>query len=135
VLLVLTVYEENEYIFEALCAGADGYLLKSTQPRDLLSCVHQAIAGGAPMSPGVAARVIRLFRKVRPRAEFVSDLTPHEVRILTLLANGENYKTAAALLKVGVNTISFHVRNIYSKLHVHSRSDAVAKAIRRGLIS
>lgn len=134
-LLVLTVHEENEYIFDALCAGAGGYLLKSTRPDNLLSSIREAVAGGAPISPTIAAKVIRLFREVRSAASAGSDLTPHEFRILKLLASGENYKTSAAILNVSVNTISFHVRSIYAKLEVHSRSDAVAKALRTGLIS
>lgn len=134
-LLVLTIHEENEYIFDALCAGAGGYLLKSTRPDNLLSSIREAVAGGAPISPSIAAKVIRLFREVRPTESAGSDLTPHEFRILKLLASGENYKTSAAILNVSVNTISFHVRSIYAKLEVHSRSDAVAKALRTGLIS
>ncbi len=134
VLLTLTVHEENTFIFESLCAGADGYLLKSTRPDELLRSIQEAIAGGAPMSPGIARKVITLFRKVRPAPEETSELTPHESRILKLLASGENYKTSAKLLGVSVNTISYHVRSIYGKLHVHSRGDAVAKALRTGLI-
>lgn len=134
-LLTLTVHEEHSFIFESLCAGADGYLLKSTPPDQLLHCVRDALRGGAPMSPGIAKKVITLFRKVRPAPELTHELTPHESRILKLLASGENYKTSAKLLGVSVNTISFHVRSIYSKLHVHCRSDAVAKALRSGLIS
>lgn len=134
VLLVLTIHEENQYIFEALCAGADGYLLKSTPPENLLRSLSDAVAGGAPISPSIATKVIRFFREVRPQAAAGSDLTPHEFRILKLLANGENYKTSAAMLNVSVNTISFHVRSIYAKLEVHSRSEAVAAALRRGLI-
>ena len=134
VLLTLTVHEENTFIFESLCAGADGYLLKSTQPEDLLHCIQHAMDGGAPMSPSIAKKVIALFRKVRPAPEEVTELTPHEFRVLKLLADGENYKSSAKLLGVSVNTISYHVRSIYGKLHVHSRSDAVAKALRSGLI-
>ena len=133
-LLALTVHEENSYIFEALCAGADGYLLKSTPANHLLQCIREAVAGGAPMSPSIAAKVIGLLRETRPAATAQTDLTPHEFRILKLLASGENYKSSAQILKVSVNTISFHVRSIYSKLHVHSRSEAVAKALRTGII-
>lgn len=135
VLLVLTIHEENQYIFESLCAGADGYLLKGIQPSELLGCLREAARGGAPMSPGIASKVIRLFREHRPASEETTGLTPHELRILKMLAAGENYRSSARLLGVSVNTVSFHVRNIYSKLHVHSRSDAVAKALRTGLIS
>ena len=134
-LLALTVHDENEFIFQALCAGADGYLLKSIASDQLLRSVEEAVDGGAPMSPLIARKVIQLFRKFKPLPKGDYELTPHEFRILNLLANGENYKTSARILKVSVNTISYHVRNIYSKLHVHSKGDAVAKAFRRGLIS
>jgi DNA-binding NarL/FixJ family response regulator len=130
--LILTVHDDDERILKALCAGANGYLLKSTTPTRLLDCLEQAAAGGAPMSPEVARRVIAVFRKAPPRgADY--QLTPHETRILKLLVSGENYKTAAAKLEVTVHAVSFHVRRIYEKLHVHSRSEAVAKALRSGM--
>jgi len=130
--LILTVHDENERILEALCAGANGYLLKGTAPARLLECLKEAANGGAPMSPEVARRVIDVFRK-RPPQQADYDLTPHEMRILKLLVSGENYKTAALKIGVTSHTISFHVRRIYEKLHVHSRSEAVAKALRSGL--
>lgn len=135
VVLVLTVYDDNEKIFDALCAGASGYLLKQTEPAELLKSVREAVGGGAPMSPEVAARVIKLFREVRPPERVDYDLTPHETRLLKLLVNGYNYVTAAEELKISYNTIKFHVRNIYDKLQVHSKSEAVAIAMRDRLIS
>jgi len=130
--LVLTVHDDDQRILNALCAGANGYLLKGTAPARLLECLKEAAEGGAPMSPEVARRVVEVFRKRPPqKAEF--DLTPHELRILKLLVSGENYKTAAAKMGVTAHAVSFHVRRIYEKLHVHSRSDAVAKALRSGL--
>jgi len=133
-ILVLTVYDDDDRIFDALCAGACGYLLKKTPPARLLEGVREAAAGGAPMSPEVARRVVALFRQVRPPARSDHDLTPHEMRLLKLLVEGHNYKTAAVELGVTVNTVSFHVRHIYEKLQVHSRSQAVAKALREGLV-
>jgi DNA-binding NarL/FixJ family response regulator len=133
VLVVLTIYDDDERIFEALCAGASGYLLKTTPPARLLECLQEAAAGGSPMSPNVASRVIRLFRELHPPV-LEHDLTPHELRVLSLLVNGHNYKTAAAELKISVNTISFHMRSIYQKLHVHSKSEAVAKALRHRIV-
>jgi DNA-binding NarL/FixJ family response regulator len=132
--IVLTVYEDDERIFEALCAGARGYLLKKTSPSRLLESLKEAVAGGAPMSPEVARRVVAMFEKVRPPARADYQLTPHETRLLKMLVQGENYKTAAAALGVSVNTVSFHVRHIYEKLQVHSKSEAVAKALRSGII-
>ena len=134
VLLINTVYDDDERIFQALCAGASGYLLKKTPPSRLLESVSEAIAGGAPMSPEVARRVIAIFRDIRPpeRAEY--HLTPHEQRLLKLLVEGHSYKTAAAKLNVSVKTISFHLQKIYEKLQVHSKSEAVSKALRGRLV-
>ncbi len=134
VVLVLTVYDDNEKIFDALCAGASGYLLKHTEPSQLIISVREAVSGGAPMSPEVAAKVIKLFREVRPAEKVEYDLTPHELRLLKLLVNGYNYVTAAEELKISYNTIKFHVRNIYDKLQVHSKSEAVAIAMRDRVI-
>jgi DNA-binding NarL/FixJ family response regulator len=133
-ILMLTVYDDDDRIFEALCAGASGYLLKKTPPLRLLESLREAVAGGAPMSPEVASRVIRLFRGFRPPDSAQYDLTPHEIRILRLFVEGHNYRSAAAELGVTVHTISFHLRSIYDKLQVHSKSEAVAKAIRSRLI-
>ncbi len=132
--LVLTVYDDDERILEALCAGANGYLLKHTPPAKLLEAISDSASGGSPMSPEVARRVVELFRRVQPPPQADYKLTPHELRILHLLVRGENYKTTAAILGVSVNTVSYHVRHVYEKLQVHSRSEAVAKALQNGLI-
>jgi DNA-binding NarL/FixJ family response regulator len=134
IILMLSVYEDNDRIFDALCAGAVGYLLKKTPPAKLLDSMREAMAGGAPMSPEVARRVINLFKEVRPPERVDYDLTPHEIRLLRLLVEGHSYKTAAARLNVSVNTISFHLKNIYEKLQVHSKTEAVAKALRNQLV-
>ena len=133
-LLTLTVHDDDERIFDALCAGASGYLLKKTQPAQLVESVKEAAQGGAPMSPEVARRVIRLFREIRPPDRVNYNLSPHEIRILKLLVEGHNYKTAAAKLGVAPTTINFHLQNIYQKLQVHSKTEAVAKALRNRLI-
>jgi DNA-binding NarL/FixJ family response regulator len=134
VLVMLTVYEDDARIFEALCAGACGYLLKKTSPARLLEYLKEVMSGGSPMSPEVARRVIELFRSVRPPARAEYNLTPHETRLLQLLMEGYNYKTAAAAMGVTFNTIAFHMKNVYQKLQVHSKSEAVAKAVRARLI-
>lgn len=134
-LLMLTVYDDDERIFDALCAGACGYLLKKTPPAKLLEALSEAVKGGSPMSPEVARRVIALFRDIRPPDRADYQLTPHETRILKLLVEGHNYKTAAFELNVSINTISFHMRHIYEKLQVHSKSEAVGKALRDRLVS
>jgi DNA-binding NarL/FixJ family response regulator len=131
--LMLTVYEDDERIFDALCAGACGYLVKKTPPARLLESIREAMNGGAPMSPEIARRVVSLFREIRPPEHTDYHLTPHELRLLKLLVEGYNYKTAAAELGVTFNTICFHIKQIYEKLQVHSKSEAVAKALRNRL--
>ena len=132
--LTLTIHDDDERIFDALCAGASGYLLKKTQPSRLVESVKEAAQGGAPMSPEIARRVIKLFRQIRPPERADYNLTPHEIRILKLLVEGHNYKTAATKLGVAPTTINFHLQNIYQKLQVHSKTEAVAKALRNRLI-
>lgn len=134
VILMLSVYDDNERIFDALCAGASGYLLKKTPPAKLIESLRDAVNGGAPMSSEIARKVVTLFRNFRPPERVDYDLSPHEIRLLKLLVEGHSYKTAARELNVSVNTISFHLKNIYEKLQVHSKSEAVAKALRNHLI-
>jgi len=133
-ILALTVYDNDDKVFDALCAGANGYLLKNTPPARLLEAVKEAVDGGAPMSPEIARRVVKLFREFRPPERAASHLTPQETEILKLLVDGHHYKTAAHELGISMNTVSFHLRNIYAKLQVHSKSEAVAKALREHLI-
>jgi len=132
-LVMLTIYEDDDRIFEALCAGASGYLLKNTSPARLLDSIREVVSGGAPMSPEIARRVVGLFRSVHPPERADYNLTAHELRILKLLVEGHSYKSAAAELGVTFHAIAFHVQNIYQKLHVHSKSEAVVKALRSRL--
>jgi DNA-binding NarL/FixJ family response regulator len=133
-IIMLTVYDDDDRIFDALCAGASGYLLKRTPPAKLLESIREAMSGGAPVSPDVASRVIRFFREFHNPEREDYELTPHEVRLLKLLTEGYNYQTAAEKLGVSYNTIKFHVRNIFDKLQVHSKSEAVVKAMRDRLV-
>ena len=133
-ILMLSVYDDNERIFDALCAGACGYLLKKTPPAKLIESLRDAISGGAPMSPEVARKVITIFRDFRPPEKVNYDLTPHELRLLKLLVDGHNYNTAAKELKHSVNTVKFYIKRIYEKLQVHSKSEAVAKALKERLL-
>lgn len=133
-ILALTVYDNDDKVFAALCAGASGYLLKNTPPARLLECVREVLDGGAPMSPEVARRVVRLFREFRPPVHAPCRLTPQETELLKLLVEGHHKKTAARGLGISVNTVSFHLKNIYQKLQVHSKTEAVAKALRERLI-
>ena len=132
--LVLTVYGDDARIFAALCAGACGYLLKKTPPTRLLESLKEAVEGGSPMSPEVARRVISLFRDIRPPENADYELTPHETRLLRMMVEGHNYKSAAQEFGVTTHAISFHMRRIYEKLQVHSKSEAVAKALRNHLV-
>lgn len=132
--ITLTVYEDDEKIFDALCAGASGYLLKRTPPAKLVESLREVVNGGAPMSPEVASRVIKAFKRIRPAVAADHQLTPHELRLLKMLVEGHSYKTAAAELGSSINTIGTHMQSIYRKLQVHSKSEAVVKALRNGLV-
>lgn len=132
--LVLSVYGDDARIFAALCAGACGYLLKKTPPARLLEGLREAAEGGSPMSPEVARRVITLFRDIRPPENASYDLTPHETRLLRMMVDGHNYRTAAQEFGVTTHAVSFHMRRIYEKLQVHSKSEAVAKALKNRLV-
>ncbi|HVH55665.1 MAG TPA: response regulator transcription factor [Vicinamibacterales bacterium] len=132
--LALTVYDDDENVFNAICAGASGYLLKNTPPGRLLESLQEVADGGAPMSPEVARRVLALFRQFRPPARAPSELTPQEVALLKLMVEGHHYKTAASEMGISINTVSFHLRHIYEKLQVHSKTEAVAKALRERLV-
>lgn len=133
-LLILTVYDDDDRIFEALCAGACGYLLKKTPSARLLESLREAMNGGAPMSPEVARRVVNLFQRFRPPQHVDYHLTPHEVRLLKMLVEGHNYTSAASELGVSFSTIAFHMQNVYQKLQVHSKSEAVARALLERLV-
>jgi len=133
-ILVLTVHDEDQHIFDALCAGACGYLLKDVEPARLLAAIREVHSGGAPMSPEIARKVLSMFQKFASPQAGESGLSVREIEVLNLLAEGDSYKTCADRLAVSIDTIRFHVRRIYDRLHVHSRSEAVSKAIRRGWI-
>src|SRR5262245_41130508 len=133
--LMLTVYKDDDRIFKALCAGARGYLLKKTPPARLLEGLREVDGGGAPMSPEVARRVLELFQQFHPPEHVDYRLTPHELRLLKLLVEGHNYKTAAKEVGTTIHAVSFHMKNIYEKLEVHSKSEAVAKALRDHIVT
>ncbi len=133
-ILALTVYNDDDKVFQALCAGASGYLLKNTPPARLLDSIREVLDGGAPMSPEVARRVIRLFRDFRPPDHADYQLTAQETELLKLLVEGHHAKTAAKELGISINTVFFHLKNIYAKLQVHSKTEAVAKALRERLV-
>ncbi len=135
-ILMLTIYEESNVVFEALCAGACGYLVKKTPPSRLLEAIKDAFDGGSPMSSHIARKVITVFRKNNSikNTDEKYNLSEREKEVLNLLSDGNNYQEIADFLFISVDTVRHHIRNIYKKLHVHSQSEAVAKAIRKGLI-
>lgn len=141
-ILILTVYDENDLVFEALCAGACGYLVKKTPPARLLEAIQEAHGGGSPMSSHIARKVVNLLRQTSapqaaslpPREDEGALLTSRERDILNGLAGGNSYQALAKTLNISTDTVRFHIRNIYRKLHVHSQSEAVAKALRKGII-
>lgn len=133
-ILMLTVFDDNEHVFEAICAGASGYLLKDLPPERLVGAIRELHEGGAPMSPQIARQVVTMFQKTAPPRDDQHRLTPRELELLQALAEGHSYKTAARALQLSIDTVRFHVRNIYEKLHVHSKSEAVILALKRGLV-
>lgn len=135
-ILMLTIYEDSNMVFEALCAGACGYLVKKTPPSKLLDAIKEVYNGGSPMSSQIARKVIGVFQQNKNFA-FGNEkfgLSGRELEVLSLLSTGNNYQDIADKLFISVDTVRHHIRNIYKKLHVHSQSEAVAKAIRKGLI-
>jgi DNA-binding NarL/FixJ family response regulator len=135
-ILIQTVFFEDEYIFNAICAGASGYILKSTTPDGYLEAIRDVQAGGSPMTPGIARRVLELFKdKLQPATPVHEyDLTIQEKKVLKLLVEGKSYKLIAADLFVSIDTVKTHIRNIYSKLHVHSGTEAVSLALRDKIV-
>jgi DNA-binding NarL/FixJ family response regulator len=135
VIVVLSVYEDDENIFQALCRGASGYLVKNTPPAQLIDAIKEAHDGGSPMTSRIARKVVSLFQKnFKGNADADVHLSERETEILTGLSNGDSYGSVAASLHISVDTVRYHIRNIYQKLQVHSQSAAVSKAIRKGLI-
>jgi DNA-binding NarL/FixJ family response regulator len=134
-IIILTVFRDEDRVFRAICAGACGYLLKTTRPERILSAIREVTEGGAAMSPEIAGRVLTLFRtKLGTEIPEAAEFTPQERKLLKMLADGHQNKTAAVEMGVSVHTVGFHLRSIYGKLHVHSRAEAVARALRDGLI-
>jgi DNA-binding NarL/FixJ family response regulator len=132
--LMLTVFAEEEKIFESLCNGACGYLLKKTPPARVLEAIREAHQGGSPMSPEIARKVVGALQMTGPVEKPEQALTPHEARIIRMLADGDSYQEVGDRLGITVNTVRNHIRRIYEKLQVHTKSEAVSKALRGRLI-
>jgi DNA-binding NarL/FixJ family response regulator len=132
--IMLTVYRDDEKIFRSICNGASGYILKKESPTRILEAIREVHAGGAPMSAEIASRVLDAFRALSPRQSTDAGLTRREEEILNELVKGNSYKSAADHLNISIHTVRFHIRSIYEKLHVHSKSEAVAKALKERLV-
>ena len=129
--LMLTVYEESEQIFNSLLAGASGYLLKRTATTQIIESIRQVRAGGSPMTANIARKVVQYFNRMGNRTSECDRLSPREREVLELLARGDAYKQIADKLGVSLETVRMNVKNLYTKLHVHSRGEAVAKLMPR----
>jgi DNA-binding NarL/FixJ family response regulator len=127
--LILTTYDESKSIFEALRAGASGYLLKRSRPEELLKAIEEVHGGGAPMSPSIARLVVSHFHWLNHPAKEVENLTQRELEVLHQLAKGLLYKEVAESLGIGIGTVRTHVEAIYRKLHVQTRTAAVLKLL------
>jgi len=134
-ILMLTIFEEREKIFESICNGASGYLLKKTPPARLIEAIREAKEGGAPLSPEIARQVIGLVQAVGGVEKLEQPLSNQQLRLLRLLADGHTYQSAADEMGIALNTVRDYVGKIYERLHVNSKTAAVRKAIRGGLIS
>lgn len=126
-IIMLTVYQKTEHIFNALAAGATGYMLKQTPPAELLTAIKEVHAGGSPMSSHIARKIVQSFQHAAPVTDEAASLSPREAEVLDLLAKGFLYKEIADQMKVSYATVHTHIRHIYEKLHVRSRTEAVAK--------
>jgi len=136
IIVMLTIFEDSDNIFNAICAGATGYLLKKTPPAQIIESIKDALNGGSPMSSPIARKVVNFFKKfVPPDSPKQENLTDREKEILNGLSKGLSYKTIGESLFISVDTVRYHITKIYKKLHVHSQSEAVAKAIKKGFLT
>ncbi len=134
-IIILSVFEDDDNVFQAICAGASGYVSKPVQPEKLLEAVEQAFSGGTPMSPQIARKVLEMFRLNVPPKKADYHLTAREQEVLELLVQGDDFKLIAEKLFLSNFTVRAHIRNIYDKLHVHSKSQAVSKALKERILS
>lgn len=132
-ILMQTVFDDNDRIFRAICDGASGYMLKKTRPEKMLDYIREAVNGGAPMSPSVARQVLEIFAKPYTKRKEMELLTPRELDVLRLLVKGYSYKMIAGELDIALETIRSHIKKIYEKLQVNSKSEAVARALQNNI--
>lgn len=129
-IIMLTVYHDSNKIFDSLCAGASGYLLKHTSLPEIKESILKLLDGGAPMSPQIARKVIGYFNEQQPKKNVESDLTPREHDIVNGLVDGLSYKMIADRYDISIDTVRAHIRNIYKKLHVNSKAEVIAKSLK-----
>jgi DNA-binding NarL/FixJ family response regulator len=132
--IMLTVFDDNENIFNAICAGASGYILKRSATEEIPNAIRNVLTGGAPMTGSVARKVLQMI-PANENAKEIFDITQHEKMVLQLLVKGYSYKMIAAELTVSIDAVRFHIKKIYDKLHVHSATEAVSKALKNKLVS
>jgi DNA-binding NarL/FixJ family response regulator len=132
-IIMLTVFDDNKHVVDAICAGASGYLLKQYIPEKLLESIKDVLNGGAPMSPGVARTVIAKLQQI-PEQENIYQLTIRQKEILSSLSKGNSFKLIATQYNISIDTVRSHIKNIYDKLQVRSQTEAVAKAIHENLV-
>jgi DNA-binding NarL/FixJ family response regulator len=132
-IIMLTVFDNDQYVYDAICAGASGYLLKRHIAQKLVPSVYEVLEGGAPMSPSIAKLVIQSIRGTNSKTD-VYQLTTREKEILSSLSSGNSYKLIASELQISIDTVRSHIRHIYEKLQVHSQTEAVSKAIQEKLV-
>ena len=132
-IIMLTIFDDSERVFAALRAGASGYLVKRSAPNELIAAIQQVVEGGSPMSPHIARRVVEFFNAPRPEqpTKELDNLTDREGELLALLARGKHYKEIADHLGISTDTVRSHIRRIYRKLQVHSRTEATIKFLGR----
>ncbi|MEP6713341.1 MAG: response regulator transcription factor [Ferruginibacter sp.] len=132
--IMLTVFDDNENIFKAICAGASGYILKRYATEEIPAAIKNVLSGGAPMTGSVARKVLMMVPQAQTDEQEQSNLSVRETEILQFLVNGYSYKMIAAEIKISIDTVRFHIKKIYDKLHVHSATEAVSKAIKDKLV-
>lgn len=133
-IIMFTVFEDDDKIFDSLMAGADGYILKKNDPASITQSLQELKDGGAPMSPGIAQKVVHMFRQTQAKPLQTFQLSKREIDILSGLVKGHTYKDLARELTLSVETVRSHLKNIYEKMHVHSKSEAVAKALKNKIV-
>lgn len=133
-IVMQTVFEDDDKIFAALCNGASGYIIKSSTPEKYIEAILDVFHGGAHLSPSIALKVLGKFKTESPKPEFQHNLTSRELEVLECLVNGQSYKMIADQCAISYETVRFHMKNIYSKLHVTSMTEAVAKAIQHKIV-